>query len=183
MAEHLVFEAGEQTFGVKVDSVREVVRAVTLSRPVAQEDAIEGLLNLRGQVVSVIDLEQFLNLQTPPLSQSDYLVVLSDRNDRLCAVRACGQVRLTTDAELVVDSPAAQDDDINETNSQPARQAIGQADAARPPEAVTAGYLRVGHLVVPLLDPEALSRIAQSSVEAASVSAMTTDSDDAEADA
>ena len=49
MAEHLVFEAGEQTLGVKVDCVREVVRAVTLSRPVVQEDTVEGLLNLRGQ--------------------------------------------------------------------------------------------------------------------------------------
>ena len=162
MAEHLIFEAGEQTLGLAVDCVREVVRAVSLSPPVGQESFVEGLLNLRGQVVPVVDLGQRLNLQMPALAESDYLVVLSDQNDRLCAVRACGQVRLTSEAELVADTSSDADDELpaiaSETNSN------GHADSP-----LTASYVKVNRLIVPLLNPEALSKTAYSVVKASGV--------------
>lgn len=166
MAEHLIFEAGEQTLGVAVDCVQEVVRAVTLSPPVGQEGAIEGLLNLRGHVVSVIDLGQCLNLEMPALAESDYLVVLTDRSGRLCAVRACGLVKLTSEADLVVDSAAGSR--LGPTAGNSETQFDNQA--ALP---LTAGYLKVDRLVVPLLNPEALSGSAHSVIQNSGASATT----------
>jgi len=49
-------------FGVEVATMREVLRAQTLTRvPLARSDA-RGLMNLRGQIVTAIDLAERLGL-------------------------------------------------------------------------------------------------------------------------
>jgi chemotaxis signal transduction protein len=132
MAEYLVFQVGEQSFGVAVSCVREVVRAATLSASAAETDTVEGLLNLRGGVVPVVDLGRLLKFQTVAMSASDYLVVLADSRDRLCAVRSNSEVQLTSEAE-VVEHPGSGD---------PHQSAVGQ--------------IRVGRAIVPLLNPDRL---------------------------
>lgn len=142
MAEYLVFQVGEQSFGVAVDSVREVVRAATLSNSAAQPDTVEGHLNLRGGVVPVVDLGRLLNFETVAMSTSDFLVVMSDSRDRLCAVRSNSEVQLTSEAELV------------------------ENPAGGKPHGSTAGQIRVGRAIVPLLNPDRLIEV----VDAASTS-------------
>lgn len=138
MTEYLIFEAGEHTLGVAVSHVREVVRAATLSRPVNQSSSVVGLLNLRGGVVPVIDLQSVLGVAVPPLSPSDFLVVLCDQQDRLCAVRSCSEVRLDSTAELVGDAATSEAGDIVTATQQ----------------------LRVGSLIIPLLNPNVLTELA-----------------------
>ncbi len=132
MAEYLVFQVGEQSFGVAVSCVREVVRAATLSCSAAQTDTVEGQLNLRGSVVPVVDLGRLLSFQTVAMSASDFLVILADSQDQLCAVRSNSEVQLTSEAE-VVENPAG----------------------GKPHES-TAGQIRVGRAIVPLLSPDRL---------------------------
>lgn len=135
MAEYLVFQVGEQSFGVAVNSVREVVRAATLSSSAAQAGTVEGHLNLRGRVVPVVDLGRLLNFETVAMSTSDFLVVMSDSRDRLCAVRSNSEVQLTSEAK-VVENPAH-----------------GK------PHGSTAGQIRVGRAIVPLLNPGGLIEV------------------------
>ena len=60
--EVLVFEVGDKRFGVHSGNVREVVRAVKLSPLPEKPDIVEGLLNLRGQILPVVDVRRLFSL-------------------------------------------------------------------------------------------------------------------------
>ncbi|HET6279683.1 MAG TPA: chemotaxis protein CheW [Polyangia bacterium] len=56
------FTAGPYWFGVAVDSVQEVVRHHAITRIPLSSPMVSGLMNLRGQIVMVIDLRRCLGL-------------------------------------------------------------------------------------------------------------------------
>jgi purine-binding chemotaxis protein CheW len=56
---HLVgFRVGRETFGVPIDLVHEIVRVPVITAVPDAPDYIEGVINLRGKIVSVIDLRK-----------------------------------------------------------------------------------------------------------------------------
>ena len=62
--QYATFKVGENTFGVDVRVVQEVLRPHPITRVPLAPPAIAGLINLRGQVVTAVDLRQRLGL--PP---------------------------------------------------------------------------------------------------------------------
>ena len=64
MIQYATFKIGENTFGVDVRVVQEVLRPHPITRVPLAPAAIAGLINLRGQVVSAVDMRQRLGL--PP---------------------------------------------------------------------------------------------------------------------
>jgi purine-binding chemotaxis protein CheW len=56
---HLVgFRVGRETFGVPIHLVHEIVRVPDITAVPDAPDYIEGVINLRGKIVSVIDLRK-----------------------------------------------------------------------------------------------------------------------------
>lgn len=74
--EVLVFEVDDRQFGVLSSSVVEVVRAVTLTPLPAASTIAEGLLNLRGRVVPVLDVRHVFGLPAKDIEHTDHLVVV-----------------------------------------------------------------------------------------------------------
>ncbi|WP_127783046.1 chemotaxis protein CheW [Rhodococcus sp. X156] len=70
------FWLGESLYGVGVDRVREVLRHQALTRVPGAPAAIAGLLNLRGQVVTAVDLRTRLQLSPRPAELAPMLVVV-----------------------------------------------------------------------------------------------------------
>lgn len=56
------FFLGEHCYGIDVLKVQEVVRSQPLTRVPLAHPAVRGLINLRGQIVTAIDLRQRLHL-------------------------------------------------------------------------------------------------------------------------
>lgn len=56
------FAVGRFTFGIPVESVQEVIRYQTMTRVPLAPPAIGGLINLRGQVITAVDLRVRLGL-------------------------------------------------------------------------------------------------------------------------
>jgi purine-binding chemotaxis protein CheW len=52
------FRIGEETFGVRIGSVREIVRVPEITSVPNAQDTIEGVINLRGKIIPVIDLRK-----------------------------------------------------------------------------------------------------------------------------
>jgi len=74
--EILVFEVAGQHFGVRAADVVQVLRAVSLS-PLPQSPAvIEGLLNLRGCLVPVLDTRKLFGLPPRELRHTDHFIVV-----------------------------------------------------------------------------------------------------------
>jgi purine-binding chemotaxis protein CheW len=56
---HLVgFRIGRETFGVPINLVHEIVRIPEITAVPESPDYVEGVINLRGKIVSVVDLRK-----------------------------------------------------------------------------------------------------------------------------
>ena len=56
---HLVgFRIGRETFGVPIDMVHEIVRVPEITTVPEAPEYVEGVINLRGKIVSIVDLRK-----------------------------------------------------------------------------------------------------------------------------
>src|SRR5882672_6593162 len=75
--EILLFEIGGERYGLPSVDVRELVRAVTIV-PLPRAPAIvEGLINLRGRIVPVLDVRSRFRVPAKPLEPSDHFIIAS----------------------------------------------------------------------------------------------------------
>src|SRR5436309_14010618 len=66
LQEVLIFEVGSQRYGLPAAGVRELVRAVTVT-PLPRAPAIvEGVIDLRGTIVPVLDIRARFRLPAKP---------------------------------------------------------------------------------------------------------------------
>lgn len=74
-SKYLFFSMGPEDFGIPLLKVREVI-AIPEITPVPQSPSyFLGLMNLRGQVLSVIDLRKKLNLSTSKVDELSVVVL------------------------------------------------------------------------------------------------------------
>ncbi len=57
------FMIGKEHFGVNILMVQEIIRSAPITKVPNAPDFIEGVINLRGNIIPVIDLRQRLNLK------------------------------------------------------------------------------------------------------------------------
>jgi purine-binding chemotaxis protein CheW len=75
------FRIGAETFGVPISIVREIVRVPAITAVPNAPDYIEGVINLRGKIISVIDLrKRFGETNIQPTKKNRIVVV--DLNER-----------------------------------------------------------------------------------------------------
>ena len=86
LLELLIFEVGGQRFGLAVSDVHEIVRAVPPVPLLGSPAGIEGVINVRGSVVPVLDIRRRFHLPARPLEYTDHLVI-ARVTDRLVALR------------------------------------------------------------------------------------------------
>lgn len=72
----VTFTLDDRTYGVDVDSVQEVLRGLPATRIPLAPAALAGLINLRGQVLTAIDLRHRLGLPDRAGEIDPMLVVL-----------------------------------------------------------------------------------------------------------
>lgn len=86
LAEILVFELADQRYGLPGSSVRELVRAVSITPLPRQPEFVEGVINLRGRIVPVLDVRSWLGLPARGIEPSDHFLVATV-GSRLVALR------------------------------------------------------------------------------------------------
>lgn len=62
----VVFQLAEQTYGISIDVVFEIIRMAAITKVPRTPHFVEGVINLRGKIIPVIDLCKRFNL---PLSE------------------------------------------------------------------------------------------------------------------
>jgi len=72
----VIFKIGEEEFGVGINQVREIVRLVPITPVPRAPSFIEGVVNLRGQILAVVDLAKRLSLKANPHSEKTRIVVV-----------------------------------------------------------------------------------------------------------
>jgi purine-binding chemotaxis protein CheW len=83
---HIVgFKVGRETYGVPITSLREIVRVPEITSVPDAPEYIEGVINLRGKIVSVLDLRKRLGEVTVTPSKRNRILVVEHRG-RLCGL-------------------------------------------------------------------------------------------------
>ena len=75
------FKIGEEEFGVPISQVKEIVRLVHITPVPKAPSFIEGVVNLRGQILAVIDLAKRLQLKGKPRSEKTRIIVVELNNN------------------------------------------------------------------------------------------------------
>jgi purine-binding chemotaxis protein CheW len=70
------FRIGSETFGVLIASVREIVRVPEITAVPSAPETVEGVINLRGKIIPVMDLrKRFGHFDVQPDKKNRILVV------------------------------------------------------------------------------------------------------------
>lgn len=70
------FEVGKEIFGVDILMVREIIRSAPITAVPNSPDFVEGVINLRGDIIPVIDLRKRLNLYTDEVNDKNWILIL-----------------------------------------------------------------------------------------------------------
>jgi purine-binding chemotaxis protein CheW len=77
------FIIGAELFGVDILMVQEIIRHTTITPIPNAPDFIEGVINLRGNIIPVIDLRKRLNLNGNGSNESDHWILILNVEDRV----------------------------------------------------------------------------------------------------
>jgi purine-binding chemotaxis protein CheW len=71
------FVIGDELFGVDILTVQEIIRDATITAIPDAPDFLEGVINLRGSIIPVIDLRKRLKLvQSAPTDPDSWIIIL-----------------------------------------------------------------------------------------------------------
>ena len=76
----VVFNLGDESFGVDIGQVREIIKMAAITRMPNAPEFVEGIINLRGQITTIMDLRKRLSMK----------VAESDEHTRIIIVEASG---------------------------------------------------------------------------------------------
>ena len=77
---HIVgFQLGHETYGVPITSLHEIVRVPEITAVPDAPDYIEGVINLRGKIVSVIDLRKRFGQKKVALARQRRILVVEHK--------------------------------------------------------------------------------------------------------
>ncbi|BAF60298.1 MAG: chemotaxis protein CheW [Pelotomaculum sp.] len=72
----VVFQLAEQTYGIGIASVYEIIRMETITRVPRTPDFVEGVINLRGKIIPVIDLCKRFNLEVSERTGASRIIIV-----------------------------------------------------------------------------------------------------------
>ena len=84
--QHLIFTLADQRFAVKAEHVQGVERLTELTPLPNIVPWVRGVMNLRGSIVSVVDLRMFLNLERLPYAPQTRLLSLQCNEMLICMI-------------------------------------------------------------------------------------------------
>jgi len=81
----IVFKSGNEEFGIAIDDVREIIKASTVT-PIPNSPAfVKGLISVRGEIVTVIDIKSRFSLLDKSETESKHIVV-TKQDDNLFGI-------------------------------------------------------------------------------------------------
>ncbi|MEM0202452.1 MAG: chemotaxis protein CheW [Archaeoglobaceae archaeon] len=76
----IVFKLGEERYGVDISQVREIIRPTQITRIPNAPDFVEGVINLRGQITTIVNLRKRFGLPPKPIDNDTRIIVVEYNN-------------------------------------------------------------------------------------------------------
>ena len=106
MKQFVTFKLDNQLFGIEILYVREINQVLDVTPVEHSENYIRGLINLRGQIVTIFDIGLRLGLQQREMTKTTHNVIIKMQSE-LNAMHLNGQENITTSddpAGLLIDT-------------------------------------------------------------------------------
>ncbi len=78
---YLTFELAGEQYGLEILKVREIIGMMNVTRVPGTADFIRGVINLRGQVITVVDLRARFNIQSVENTEKTCIIVVQLKRD------------------------------------------------------------------------------------------------------
>lgn len=108
----VIFTLNEQRYGIPLGVVERVVRMVEITRLPSGPEFIQGVINVQGEIMPVLNLRRRFNLVERPVELSDQLIIIrcaarsfALMTDRACEVRHCTEQLQTEAGKIIPDLP------------------------------------------------------------------------------
>ena len=99
----VVFRLGTEEFGVDISQVREIIRVGDITRIPGSPRYVDGVINLRGQVTTVVNLRNRLGLEGKAMDGNARIMILEvDKNVIGVIVDSVTEVKNLTAAQIEV---------------------------------------------------------------------------------
>jgi purine-binding chemotaxis protein CheW len=110
----VVFELANELFGVDIGAVESIIKMQTITRVPQSPEFVEGVINLRGKVLPVIDLRLRFGLPAVEVTKSNRIMVVSiDGSEVGMIVDGVSEVLSISDGD--VEPPPAMATTVNST--------------------------------------------------------------------
>ncbi|KXZ39791.1 purine-binding chemotaxis protein CheW [Alkalithermobacter thermoalcaliphilus JW-YL-7 = DSM 7308] len=74
-SQYVVFRLGEEYYGINIEYVQTIERMMNITRVPKTEKYVKGVINLRGEIVPVIDLKDRFNLLSGEYTNDTRIIV------------------------------------------------------------------------------------------------------------
>lgn len=107
---YLTFALGTEEYGIEILKVREIVGCLDITAVPRTSHNVRGVVNLRGQVISVIDLRATFGMPSEPRTDQTCIIVLETRREgrKVCCGMIVDRVRevLNIPDDHIEDAPS-----------------------------------------------------------------------------
>jgi len=108
------FRIGRETFGLPIASVREIVRVPEITSVPNAPDYIEGVINLRGRIIPVVDLRKRFGEKSLEASKKNRIVVVEMENRAIgLLVNSASEVLKIPPSEIEAPQSVFQEGELN----------------------------------------------------------------------
>ena len=77
----VIFQLGDEEYGVDVSQVKEIIKMQRITKVPKSPVFVEGVINLRGQLTTVMDLRKRFNIGTGNIDDNTRIVVAEFKNN------------------------------------------------------------------------------------------------------
>src|SRR5690625_4971286 len=108
----IVFQLKNQQYGVDIQQIRSIEKLQNITQVPNTSDFIKGVINLRGEVIAIIDLRERLNISVTDITDQTRILIVSVNGVQI---------------GLIVDS-ATDVLDVNPASIDPSPEIVGDID-------------------------------------------------------
>jgi purine-binding chemotaxis protein CheW len=106
--EYVVFKLNQENYTIPLEKIKEILvySQVIITELFAEEPWIKGLINLRGEVIPIVDLRVLFNLHNRGIGENTVIIVIKTQENKLIGIIVDNiESILELDRQMIVPAP------------------------------------------------------------------------------
>ena len=83
---YLTFEIGEESYGLQILRVQEIIKMQDITKIPRTPDFVEGVINLRGKIIPVIDMRKAFGMEERETSRNTCIIIVQVQRGETSAI-------------------------------------------------------------------------------------------------